>query len=90
MTLLPQVEPVARSAAERDAEAARRRAILRVATLPERVADWPEDARDRWEERASIMEFGGCMPREMAARRAEVSVREAVAREALGTGEAPR
>jgi hypothetical protein len=44
--------------------------------LPQRVDDWPEDARDHFEERAAIMEFGGCLPRAEAERRAEAIVRE--------------
>ena len=44
--------------------------------LPQGVEDWPEDARDHLEERAAIMEFGGCLPRAEAERRAEAIVRE--------------
>jgi len=44
--------------------------------LPQRVEDWPEDARDHFEERAAIMEFGGCMPRADAVRRADACIRE--------------
>lgn len=42
-------------------------------TIP--IAQWPEDARDEWTERASIMQFDGGMTRE----RAEVEARERVA-----------
>jgi hypothetical protein len=44
--------------------------------LPQRVEDWPEDARDHFEERAAIMEFEGCLPRAEAERRAAAIVRE--------------
>jgi hypothetical protein len=44
--------------------------------LPRLVEDWPEDARDHFEERATIMEFEGCLPRVEAERRAEAIVRE--------------
>ena len=27
-------------------------------TLPSRIADWPDDAREAYEERAAIMEYG--------------------------------
>jgi len=44
--------------------------------LPLQIEDWPEDARDHFEERAAIMEFGGCLPRDEADRRAGAIVRE--------------
>ena len=44
--------------------------------LPQRVEDWPEDAKDHFEERSAIMVFGGCLPRAEAERRAEDIVRE--------------
>jgi len=44
--------------------------------LPQRVEDWPEDAREHFEERAAIMEFGGCLHRDEAERCAEAIVRE--------------
>jgi hypothetical protein len=39
-------------------------------------ADWPEDAREEYEERAAIMEFEGGLSRQEAEILAEVSVRE--------------
>jgi hypothetical protein len=34
------------------------------------VASWPADERERWEERAAIMEFDGGLPRDQAERAA--------------------
>ena len=47
------------------------------AELPAAVADWPADWRERFEERAGIMEYDGRLPRPEAERRAEALVREA-------------
>jgi hypothetical protein len=55
--------------------------------LPQRIEDWPEDARDHFEERAAIMEVGGCLPRAEAERRAEAIVRERWRRSLLGEHE---
>jgi hypothetical protein len=37
-------------------------------TWQEQIAKWPEEWRDRWDERAAIMEFEGDLPREEAER----------------------
>ncbi|MFH1467883.1 MAG: hypothetical protein ABIO70_26090, partial [Pseudomonadota bacterium] len=68
------------TAAERRERAQARAAWLRgeepdAGVLPERVADWPEEAREIWEERAAIIEFDGGLPREAAERLAEERVR---------------
>lgn len=47
-------------------------ALLRAgASLPESVATWPAEARERFEERAGILEFDGGLAREVAEREAE-------------------
>lgn len=47
-------------------------ALLRAgAGLPESVATWPAEARERFEERAGILEFDGGLLREVAEREAE-------------------
>lgn len=46
--------------------------------LPPSPLDWPAAARDAWEERAAIMEWDGCMTRELAERLAEQQVRDQV------------
>ncbi len=51
-------------------------------SLPTRVEDWPEDAREQLEERAAIMEHHGCLPRDEAERLAEHRVRLVCARPA--------
>ncbi len=43
--------------------------------LPDRVADWPPDAREWFEERAGIMQFSGMMNRPEAELRAEERAR---------------
>ena len=45
--------------------------------LPERLANWPEEWKSRFEERAAIMEFHGDLPREEAEELAEADVRKA-------------
>jgi hypothetical protein len=44
-------------------------------TLPARVEDWHEDAREAYEERAAILEFDALMPRREAERQAKRMVR---------------
>lgn len=44
-------------------------------TLPPDLADWPEDAREEWEERAAIMEYDGGATRADAEMLAEERVR---------------
>jgi len=58
-------------------------ALLR-GELPAAQADWPEEWRERFEERAAIMEYDGGLPRPEAERRAEVLVREAYRRTGKG------
>ena len=52
------------------------------AALPEAVADWPEDARETWEERAGIMECDGETGRPAAEAAAAARVRAEWARKA--------
>lgn len=61
----------------------------RIAALPERVADWPAEARELFDERAGFGEFVGGLSREEAERAAEALVRLRVAggaREDRGAG----
>lgn len=44
--------------------------------LPASVADWPDDAREDYEERAAIIEYDGRRNRADAERMAEKMVRE--------------
>ena len=44
---------------------------LREARLPASVADWPDEARFAWLERAAIMEFDGGFGRGLTEREAE-------------------
>lgn len=46
-----------------------------VVELPACLADWPDDALEAFKERASIVEFDGCLPRVDAERLAEQRVR---------------
>jgi hypothetical protein len=48
--------------------------------LPRKIADWPAEWRERYEERAGIMEFEGNLPRAMAERRAEEDMRRIAAK----------
>ncbi len=78
---IPLAPPCPRSPAQRVERARQVRAWLSWPALPARVEDWPEEWRDRHEERAAIMEFLGELPREDAERRAESCVRAAFERE---------
>ena len=78
LPLVPAKHPL--TAAERRERTKARAAWLRgeiehAGVLPERVADWPEEAHEIWEERAAIIEFDGGLPREAAERLAEERVR---------------
>ena len=57
------------------------RAVLtaRLSRLPERVADWPSEQRELYEERAGFGEYVGGMTRDEAERTAEALVRLRVA-----------
>lgn len=48
--------------------------------LPPIVDRWPAAVRDRFEERAAIMQFDGCMPRDRAERLSEELTRSQWAR----------
>lgn len=48
---------------------------LPLAVIHARVASWPADLRDAWEERSAIMEYMGGEMREMAERRAWLELR---------------
>jgi len=48
--------------------------------LPAALADWPAEWRERYEERAAIMEYDGSLPREEAEHRAQELVRESFRR----------
>lgn len=62
------------------------RAVLtaRMRRLPERIADWPAEARAIYEERAGIGEHVGGLGRAEAERAAEAQVRLRVARGRFG------
>lgn len=49
---------------------------LLIMNLPRNITDWPEKARELYEERAGIKEFDGKLPRPMAEREAEVEIRK--------------
>lgn len=53
--------------------------------LPARIADWPEEWKFRFEERAAIMEFHGDLPRNDAEGLAEADVRKEFRRYAQDT-----
>lgn len=80
MKLIPQEPPSERTPEERAERARRVRAWLTRSELPARVADWPEEWRDAWEERAALMEHLGGLARDEAERRAEARVRLECAR----------
>jgi hypothetical protein len=42
-----------------------------ILSLPRHVEDWPLDWKERWSERAAIMEYLGNLPRSIAETRAE-------------------
>ncbi|MBN1320527.1 MAG: hypothetical protein JXA87_06780 [Thermoleophilia bacterium] len=71
---LPASAARSRTAQERDARAHALRAWV-AADLPAKVADWPEEWREIWEERSAIMEYDGGLPRPEAKRQAEERVR---------------
>jgi len=48
--------------------------------LPKQVADWPEDWRHAFEERAGIQQYDGGMQRSRAEREAEAALRRLYAR----------
>lgn len=58
--------------------------VLADLELPAAVADWPEGWRQRFQERAAIIEYDGGIPRAEAERRAEALVREAHRRQVRG------
>lgn len=75
MKLIPLEAPRSREPQERAERARQVRAWIQRPELPERVEDWPEEAREHFEERAGIMEFHGGLTRDEAERQAETSVR---------------
>jgi hypothetical protein len=54
-------------------------------TLPPNPAAWPAIWRERYEERAAIMEYAGNLSRVVAEIRAEQDIRKIAAQEKVGT-----